>query len=202
MKNTFVALVLMSTSFQAFSQDRCELRVQKLQEKISENNNQLAICQSNGGGSSSEVTFLRNENARLIADNQALQVRINQLEGRGYEQFLCAAGCVDAYGKIDTRYMTTGLAYTQLEADMNEKKETQKKYSCNYGVKTYQCESFSSDRQVSYCAAGCVDAYGKVDERYSNGARGRNRLEAEILALKEVQNQYKCNYGVKIISCN
>lgn len=202
MKKTFIALVLVGSSFQAFAQDRCELRVQKLQEKISEISNQLSICQSNGGGSSAELNYLRNENIRLTDTNRALQLRIDQLEGRGYEQFFCSAACIDSYGRIDNRYMATATAYTQLEADMLAKQATQKAYGCNYGVKAYKCESFTSDRQAAFCTAGCVDSYGRVDERYSTGSRGRNRLEAEILALKETQSQHECNYGVKIISCN
>lgn len=206
MKRSLIAIIALAASFQAFGQDslmRCQARSEKLQERVTDLNRQLSQCErNNGGGNSSEVFMLRNENARLSQENRLLQIRIDQLEGRGYEQFLCVAGCKDLYGKIDTRYMSSATAYSQLEADMLAKQNTQKTFSCNYGVNTYKCESFTSEIQSAFCTAGCVDLYGKVDERYAGGARGRNRLEAEISALKDVQKQHSCNYGVKVIACN
>jgi cell division protein FtsB len=194
-------LALAIFSSMSFAQDRCEMRVQKLQERIQDLTSQLRSCQM-GNQQSNELDFLRRENARLTDENFRLQQRIDVLEGRGREQFFCSAACVNYSGTIDNRYLMTATAMTQLEADLLAKKEVQKKYSCNYGIQTYKCEAMRTDVQKNFCTAACQDYSGNPDQRYMAGARGRNAAEAEVLAIQEVQKSYSCNYGIKIISCN
>lgn len=196
-----VLLALSLFSASTFAQDTCSLRIEKLREKLAEVSNELRMCQSSQPDRG-EVEYLRRENNRLQDLNVVLQMRIDELEGRGREQYFCSAGCVSVSGIVDTRYLMEAEAPTQLEADLLAKKAVQGKYSCNYGIKTYKCEVIRSEIQRNFCTAACVSVSGTPDERYSGGARGRNQLEAEILAIKDVKKNYNCNYGIKVISCN
>lgn len=197
----FFVMVLSAMSFSSFAQDRCEMRVARLQERLAEVSAQLRACESSNPNRG-EIEYLRSENYRLTETNRLLKLRIDELEGRTHEKFFCSASCVSYNGTIDNRYLMTATAWTQLEADLLAKQEVQKKYSCNYGVKTYKCEAVRTDLQRSFCTAACASYNGTPDERYMAGARGRNPVEAEVLAIKEVQSKFSCNYGIKIISCN
>lgn len=194
-------LALAIFSMSSFAQDRCEMRIQKLQERIAELQSQLRSCQM-GNPDRGELERLRSENYYLAEQNRLLQQRIDELEGRGRESFFCAAGCININGIVDNRYLASASAWTHLEADMLAKQEVNKKYQCNYGVKTYKCEAVKTDLQRSFCTAACVNVNGTPDERYMAGGRGRNATEAEVNALKEVQAKWTCNYGIKVIACN
>jgi hypothetical protein len=194
-------IILASLSFSTFAQDRCEMRVERLRERLAEVTSQLRACQS-VNPDRRELEYLRNENFRLAETNRQLQLRIDELEGRGIEEYFCSASCVSYSGAIDNRFLMTATAYTELEADLLAKQEVQKKYSCNYGVKTYKCESIRTDIRKNFCTAACASYSGAADERYMVGARGRNVVEAEVLAVKAVQSKYSCNNGIKIINCN
>jgi hypothetical protein len=192
---------MLSSSISAFSQDSCDLRVRQLRERLADAREQLRICESGNSGRG-EVEQLRNENLRLRELNRRLQQRLEQYEGRPSDaQFYCSAGCISVSGTIDNRYITSGTAYTELEADMLAKQSTQRAYSCNYGVKTYKCEPMFATEPRNFCTAACISVSGTPDQRYLVGARGRNVTEAEVTALQEVQKKYSCNYGVRIIEC-
>lgn len=47
--------------------------------------------------------------------------------------------------------------------------------------------------------AGCTDVYGTVDVKYIAASTGMFQLESETNALKAVQAERKCNYGVKVV---
>lgn len=196
-----IVLVLSTFSLSSFAQSTCEMRVEKLREKLSQVSEELRMCQL-GNTNSSEIQYLRTENYRLQEANRVLQLRIDELEGRGFEQYFCSASCVNYNGSIDNRYISSATAPTQVEADLVAKQQTQKKYSCNYGVKTYKCEVYRGDLQRNFCTAACVNYNGTPDERFAAGARGRNVTEAEVLAIKEVQSKFQCNYGIKVMQCN
>jgi hypothetical protein len=197
------AVLVLSTSFSAFSQSSCELRVQQLRDRLADAREQLRACEAGGGSNRGEVEQLRNENFRLREQNRRLQDRLDDLENPGPTsgEFLCAAGCKDLYGTIDVKYLMTGIGYKELEADMLAKQATQGTYQCTYGVKTYKCEPLSNRPAQSFCTAACKDLYGTPDQRYLVGVRGRNTTEAEVNALKEAQKKHGCTYGPKIIEC-
>lgn len=57
-------------------------------------------------------------------------------------------------------------------------------------------------RAEVYCSAGCLDALGMVvDNRTLDGGIGRTLLEAQTLAKQNVQQRFKCRYGVATKSC-
>lgn len=173
MKSAFIFALALFSSL-SFAQDRCEMRVQKLQEKIAE----------------------------LSEENLRLQRRINELEERNRAQFLCSASCVNQNGVLDIRYLMTAIARTQADADLIAKREVQRKYSCNFGIHKYKCEVVRTEIERNFCRAACTDQNGVPEERYIAGGRGRNQTEAEVHAIQEVQKTYSCNFGIKIISCN
>lgn len=203
-----IALSFMALSLSAFAQSdaltQCRARVDRLRLQVQDLTARVNACELGGGSEyPGEVAYLRSENLRLKEQNRLLQIRIDELEGNGsYERFFCTAGCVDVNSRVDIRYMESGTAYTQLEADLLAKQTVQKTYTCNFGLKSYKCEPFTSDAQMSFCTAGCADINGRADERYSAGGRGRNKTEAEFLAIKELKKTYTCNFGVKVIACN
>jgi hypothetical protein len=202
MKMKIVLLVFLAFfSMTTFAQDRCEMRIQKLQERIADLSSQLRYCQI-GNPDYREIERLRSENFYLAEQNRLLQLRIDELEGRGRESFYCSAGCVNTAGMVDVRYLAGASALTQLEADLLAKEEVNKKYSCNFGMKTYKCGPLRTDIHQNFCTAACTNSAGVPDQRFTAGGRGRNMLEAEVEAIKQVQSRWQCNFGIKVIACN
>ncbi|WPU65580.1 hypothetical protein [Peredibacter starrii] len=205
MKFVMMIAVLLS-GLSAFAQtdalSQCRAQNDRLQFQLRDLTARLRTCEQGTGGGYGEVEYLRQENYRLTEQNRQLQFRIDELEGRGYQQFYCVAGCYDVNSRIDTRYMEAASAPTQLEAEMLAKQLTHKTYSCNFGVKTYKCEAMRGEAQMNYCTVACSDVNGRADERFSAGARGRNTVEAEMLAIKELKKTYACNFGIKVTACN
>ena len=194
----FVAAFL---SISAFAQDTCDLRVRKLQERLAETNAELRMCQTNQGGGR-ELEMLRRENQQLAETNRMLQRRIDQLEGRDNAQYICSAACVSSSGGLDLRYMGSATAFNQAEADYLSKQDLSKKFSCNFGARTYKCDMMMSEVPRNFCTAACVSSSGSADERYIAGARGRSLVEAEILAYQELKKTYSCNFGMTVVNCN
>ncbi len=56
------------------------------------------------------------------------------------ENNYCVAGCVASNGTIDTKYIVGARGRNQAEAEFKALKETQTKYSCNYGTKIQVCQ--------------------------------------------------------------
>ncbi len=196
-----VILLTLMFCLPAFSQDSCQIRVQQLRERLADVSARLRACEASNPDRG-ELEYLRNENFRLREANRRLQRRIDELEGNyPSNEFFCAAGCISYNSIIDTRYLMTATAFTELEADLLAKQATQQAYSCNFGVQTYKCEPMRSSEARSFCTAACVTSSGIPDERYLVGARGRNVTEAEVNALKDTHAKYSCNFGVKIVSC-
>ena len=199
-----ILLTVLVSSFSAFAQSdalsQCRARVERLRFQVEDLTARVNSCEMGNG--SGEVAYLRSENMRLTEQNRQLQYRIDELEGRGYQQYYCAAACHDVNSRIDSRYMEGATAYTQLEAEMLAKQLAHKTYSCNFGVKTYKCEPFKGEVQMNYCTVACSDVNGRADERFSAGARGRNNVEAEMMAIKELKKAYACNFGIKVTACN
>lgn len=205
MKFVMILAVLVS-SLSAFAQtdalSQCRAQNDRLQFQLRDLTARLRTCEQGNGGGYGEVEYLRQENYRLTEQNRQLQLRIDELEGRGYQQYFCTAACHDVNSRIDTRYMEGAAAYTQLEAEMLAKQLAHKTYSCNFGVKVNKCEPFTSEVPMNYCTVACTDVNGRSDERYSAGSRGRNKAEAEMLAVKELKKTYACNFGIKVTACN
>lgn len=51
------------------------------------------------------------------------------------------------------------------------------------------------------CSASCTDRFGSVDLRYLALGTGFFEAEADVNAKREVQSQYSCNFGVKLVKC-
>lgn len=203
----FFLLATLLLSTQAFSQTdslaQCRARSERLRFQVRELSSRLNACEAqNTGTSSREVERLRSENYRLVEENRQLLLRLDQLEGRYYEQFFCSAGCANSNYEVDTRYMASAVASNRVEAEFLAGKEVSKSYGCNFGVKTYKCESFTSDVQMNFCSVACADSNGRADQRYSAGGKGRNKAEAEYNATLELKKNYGCNFGTAVIACN
>lgn len=195
-----LAITLTTISMSSFAQDRCQMRVQKLQERVDQLQTQLRYCESSNPGRQ-EIELLRQENYRLADQNRVLQERIDRLEGRGHRQVICASSCTDYLGNVDLKYIQMGIAYTQTEADLLSKQNVSAKYNCTYGIKSYRCEDSHSEIKRNFCTTACTDYLGNADQRYMVGGRGRNKLEAEVESMKELRAKYNCTYGVKVVSC-
>ncbi len=198
----FFTLILLSSSLTAFSQNSCESRLSQARQRLADAREQLRICESGSSGRG-EVEQLRIENLRLRDLNRRLQQRLDQYEGGPTDSlYFCTAGCTFASGNIDNRFLIGTSGYTQLEADLSAKQSVQATYGCSYAPKTYKCESiFANAEPRNFCTAACKTASGNADQRFIAGARGRNVTEAETTALQEVQKQYGCSYGPRIIDC-
>lgn len=141
---------------------------------------------------------------RLQSENDRLRLELATYENQTPVSYgvVCSAACVDFNGNTDMKYHEVATAPSQLEAELNAKQATQKKYSCNYGVKKVKCEDIlTNNAQAKLCIAGCVDFNGRIDEKYLGSAKGRTLLEAESAAIKATQSKYSCNYGTKIQAC-
>ncbi len=197
----FLTLIMVSSSLTAFSQDSCELRLRQVRDRLADAREQLRICESASSGRG-ELAQLRSENSRLRDVNRQLQQRLEQYEGSPSDsQIYCSAGCISVHGSVDTRFLASSTAYTELEADMLAKQAIQRTYTCSYGVRTYKCEPLIASEPRNFCTAACTSAAGNPDDRFIVGARGRNATEAEVNALQEVKKKYTCSYGIRIIEC-
>ncbi len=146
---------------------------------------------------------LTDSNNRLLRENIDLRRQLDDLQGGGGRDrgFFSYAGCTDAYGTVDVKYIAAATGMFQLEAETNALKAVQAERKCTYGVKTVETEEIRTGIERNYCTAGCTDAYGSVDTRYIQAGKGRNMAEAKFNALKSAQKTYSCTYSVKIQNC-
>lgn len=227
MKSLIVLATLM-ISAQSFAQDSCEKRLMRAESRLVDLRDRLATCEANAGRNTDiivenrkleqKVQILTQQNNNLLAENAQLRREIEDMRNRPMPQpnpypypnpnpaptgkILCSAACTTSSGIIDLKYLMTGEGYTQTQAHLNATQTTQSKYSCYYGVKVVNCEPIYSEVPTNFCSAACTSSSGVIDTKYSSGAEGRNRVEAEAKALKATQSKYSCYYGVKIISCD
>lgn len=52
----------------------------------------------------------------------------------------CVAGCKDYTGKVDTKYIKSGMGRNVTEAQYNAMKDVAKNFSCSYGIEVQACQ--------------------------------------------------------------
>jgi hypothetical protein len=55
---------------------------------------------------------------------------------------------------------------------------------------------------ISFCSAACTDPWGAIIEKNSRGAFAEFEQEAKQLALDEVNNNFRCSNGAKVMACD
>jgi hypothetical protein len=112
----------------------------------------------------------------------------------------CISGCANQAGKvIDLNNLVLGAGNNLNEAkdDANYKATTQ--FNCQYVAKATRCEVMKSKVSNNYAEVACIDQRGKYVPTSVVSGKGRNKLEAEMIAKAGLKKKFKCNFGDVVI---
>lgn len=141
---------------------------------------------------------LARENLRK-SYNCSYGVKVQRCDRVDYQDHFSSVACTKSTGRADTRYQGGGKGNSQLESEFMAYLDLKKSYNCSYGNVLVNTDSGS---RGAYCVAACTKSSGNPDTRYTAGATGDNRAEAEFNAYKELKKKYNCSYGIVTSNCS
>ncbi len=145
---------------------------------------------------------LLDSNNRLIRENMDLRRQIDDMQAPSRSLgFFSVAGCKDFAGNVELKLLQSAEGRMPLEAETLSTQSVASKYSCTYGIAVLKTEEIRSREANNYCVAGCKDFAGNVEAKLIKSGTGRNTLEAQYNAMKEVAKSYSCTYGIKVQAC-
>jgi LPS O-antigen subunit length determinant protein (WzzB/FepE family) len=111
---------------------------------------------------------------------------------------ICVAGCVNKADAIDENTLVLGSGANLAEASDSANYNTTAKFNCPYVAKVKKCEVLKSKIANNYVEVACLSNTRKFLTSSITSGKGRNSLEAEMVAKANLSKKFKCHYGVGV----